>query len=252
MAVDVEDGGTRLLLIRIANKLGRPFGVNPFPRAFANSMTAGITDRSEVFDRIYTSNFWGSAESRSGIGSERGTAVRYLKRLRVFLREGALRRVFDAPCGHLSWTVDLIGDPEVSYVGGDISPTLIGELKARFPDVELRLFDICRDIFPTADVWHCRDCLFHLPFHDVRAALERFVASDIPYALLTTHKARLLHRNLDVPAGGFRFLDLERPPVSLPPAEHYIPDYKKGSDFPRYVALWTRESVADALSRWRA
>ena len=59
----------------------------------------------------------------------------------------------------------------------------------------------------------------------------------------------MIHENLDLKGIGFRFLDLERAPISLPRPLAYVPDYKIGSDFPRYVGLWTREMIAEALQR---
>lgn len=236
-----------LLARRIVNRLGRPFGINPFPRAFHNPTTAQIADRAGVFDSIYRSNFWGSSESRSGVGSERNFSKAYLARLRALIEQRGLKRLFDAPCGDLNWSICLARDPGVAYVGGDISATLIADLRLQHPEVELRVVDICSDPFPEADVWHCRDCLFHLPFTDISRAFENFARSSIPFALLTTHRARWLHRNLDVSLGGFRFLDLERPPIGLAEAEVYLPDYRKGSDFPRYVGLWSREAIVKAI-----
>ena len=236
-----------LLAKRIFNRVGRPLGINPFPRAFANAGADGSTDRAEVFERIYQSNFWGSPESRSGVGSAGEFSRGYGVRLRALIEQREFKRIFDAPCGDLNWMVDIARDPAIDYAGGDISPGLVGELQRHYPDVGISLFDICADAFPAADVWHCRDCLFHLPFADIHRALRNFVSSGVPYALLTTHRARWLHRNLDVPLGGFRFLDLERAPIGLPPAESYIPDYRKGSDFPRYVGLWPRDAIAEAI-----
>lgn len=236
-----------MLAKRIVNRIGRPFGINPFPRAFPNPTTAHIPDRAGVFDSIYRSNFWGSEESRSGLGSERNFSGAYLTSLRSLMNDRGLDRIFDAPCGDLNWIVELVRDPAIDYAGGDISASLVADLHRRFPDIETCVFDICADPFPDADVWHCRDCLFHLPFADVRRAFENFVESSIPYALLTTHRARWLHRNLDVPPGGFRFLDLERSPIGLPPPEFELTDYRKGLDFPRYVGLWRREAVAKAI-----
>jgi hypothetical protein len=240
--------GLSLLAVRTANILGKPFGIAPFPRAFPSSQ-AGQQDRSAVFDGIYRANSWGSSESRSGLGSETRYARRFVQRLRACLDERSLHRLFDAPCGDLNWVLPLARDPAVGYQGGDISAALITDLKARYPDLKLGTFDICVDPLPDADVWLCRDCLFHLPFADIRMALGNFTRSSIPYALLTTHSARLL-RNLDVPAGGFRYLDLERPPISLPPALTYLKDYRLGRDFPRYVGLWPREAIAEACARW--
>lgn len=241
-----ETAGPALLAKRIVNRLGRPFGINPFPRAFPNPTTAQITVRAEVFDSIYRSNFWASGESRSGVGSEVDFSMAYLVRLRALIEKRGLKRLFDAPCGDLNWSIGLARDPEVDYSGGDISARLIADLREQYRDLELGVFDICSDPFPEADVWHCRDCLFHLPFADIRRAFENFTRSTIPYALLTTHRARWLHRNLDVSLGGFRFLDLERPPIGLARAEEYLPDYRKGSDFPRFVGLWSRAAIAKA------
>ncbi len=246
--MDAEQSQTPMMFVkRLVNRFGRPLGINPFPRAFPNPTTAQILERAEVFDSIYQSNFWGSGESRSGVGSEVNFSKSYLARLQVLVVARRLRRLFDAPCGDLNWSIGLARDPEVDYVGGDISAALIADLRKIHPDVPLRVFDICSDAFPDADVWHCRDCLFHLPFADIRRALKNFSRSSIPYALLTTHRARWLHRNLDVPIGGFRFLDLERSPVGLPPAEEYLPDYRKGTEFPRYVGLWSRAAIAEVV-----
>lgn len=238
-----------LLARRVANRLGRPFGINPFPRSFPNPTTTAIADRADVFDSIYRSNFWGSGESRSGVGSERDFSAAYLARLRRLIGERGLEHLFDAPCGDLNWSLALARDPAINYAGGDISASLIADLREQFPQIKLDVFDICTDPFPQADAWHCRDCLFHLPFADIRRAFGNFACSSIPFALLTTHRARWLHRNLDVPLGGFRFLDLERAPIGLGEAEEYLQDYRKGSDFPRYVGLWKREAIAEAFRR---
>ena len=248
MSEEVEEE-SMLFAKRVANRIGRPLGINPFPRAFANPSTSVIADPADVFDSIYHSNFWGPGESRSGVGSERDGSATYLARLRTLIYHRGMQRVFDAPCGDLNWSLTLARDSAIDYVGGDISPTLIADLRMQFPQLELGVFDICTDPFPDADVWHCRDCLFHLPFSAIDRAFENFVRSSIPYVLLTTHRARWLHRNLDVPLGGFRFLDLERAPIGLANADEYLQDYRKGTDFPRFVGLWKREAISDAFRR---
>lgn len=244
-----EPHGMQLLAIRLANALGKPLGLNFFPRAFPNTSVEHAASRADIFDGIYRSNFWASAESRSGLGSETVFASAYRTQLRALLISRNLQRIFDAPCGDLNWMLPLAREDAVSYQGRDISEALISDLRQRFPELDLRVFDVCQDPFPAADVWHCRDCLFHLPFADIRRALENFVRSEVRYALLTTHSARL-HRNLDVTAGGFRYLDLERAPIRLPRAQVYLRDYRAGRDFPRYVALWSREQIGEALERW--
>ncbi len=249
--MSADTSGPILFFKRVVNKLGRPYGINPFPRAFENPLVAGVVaDRLAVFDRIYQHNFWGSAQSRSGLGSELEFTNRYRMELSRLIQERNIHTIFDAPCGDLNWMREILKAHPIDYIGGDISQSLVEEVRKQFPQLDVRQFDICKDHFPEAEVWHCRDCLFHLPFADIRRAFENFLQSAIPYALLTTHRARFLHKNLDVTAGGFRFLDLERPPFRFPPAIRYLPDYRKGVEFPRFVALWPQDAIAQALTGW--
>lgn len=238
-----------LLLKRIANLLGKPFGINPFPRAHVNLATGDNCERSGAFDRIYREKGWSSDESASGHGSELSRTRTYVRELRLALSQLKTERIFDAPCGDLNWILPAVDG--LTYRGGDIAPSLIADLRGKYPHLDLRQFDICRDPFPEADVWHCRDCLFHLPIADIWLALENFAAARIPYALLTTHRSQLMHRNLDIPVGGWRYLDLEMAPFNLPRPQLYLKDFKIGREFPRYVGVWPRETILQVLSARR-
>lgn len=234
-----------LIIRRVFNRVGRPFGINPFPRAFHYALND--RNRAEAFDAIYQDNAWGSAESRSGVGSELSATEVYRAGLVKLIAQRQFTSMFDAPCGDLRWMPHVVETSGINYQGGDISASVVAQVNQQHPTLSVRVFDISRDAFPKADVWHCRDCLFHLPFADIRAALNNFVRSEISYALLTTHKARWLHRNLDLRGVGFRFVDLERAPIALPKPLAYVEDSKCGVEFPRYVGLWTREMIRDAL-----
>ena len=54
-----------LLLKRVVNRLGRPLGVPPFPRAFPDPIEGQAGSAAEVFDEINRVNFWGSVRSRT-------------------------------------------------------------------------------------------------------------------------------------------------------------------------------------------
>lgn len=235
-------------MVRIIRQATWAAGLNPFPIEGGNPGTAGAQDRSTAFDNIYTSNAWDSTESRSGPGSEVARTRRYAQALRDYLSRHQVESVFDAPCGDLNWILPVVRG--VRYVGGDVSASLIADLHRRYPEVDTRVFDICGDTFPAVNVWHCRDCLFHLSFDDIRLALQTFVSSRVPVALLTTHRALGLHTNVDIPLGGWRILDMQRPPISLPRPIEYLRDYRWGRDFPRYVGAWRSEQVAAALKAW--
>lgn len=247
--MQIRDSVPRLFK-RTVNRLGRPFGVHPFALAFRGPVADAEVPAEHVFDAAWRKNHWGSAQSRSGKGSGVETTRSYRRGLRTLLEARNFRRLFDAPCGDLNWMSVFISESNIDYSGGDVSPLVVQDAMKRHPGMQVRVFDITSDKFPDADVWHCRDCLFHLPFGHVRRTLENFVRSGIPYALLTTNHSWLPHRNIDNELGGFRYLDLEGAPVSLPRAEHYIPDYRWVLDFPTYVGLWSRQSIAEALRVW--
>jgi SAM-dependent methyltransferase len=240
--------GRRPLIQRIANRLGTPLGVLPFP--FANDFEAGGADVNEgIFEWIYRQNYWTRGESGSGAGSELTWTRTYRQELLAFLRSKQISSMFDAPCGDLNWMRHILAAWPMTYVGGDISQTAIAMAKERCPDADLRLFDIRYDDFPDCEVWHCRDTLFHLSFDDIWLALENAARSNIRYALITTHRARWL-RNLDIPTGSWRYLDLQRAPFNLPRPLEYLRDHVAG-EFPRFVGVWPIQELR-TLERRRA
>ena len=236
-----------LLLKRIVNRFGHPLGINPFPRGFENPIAETSASTSQIFEMIFQENYWDSDESRSGVGSESIFANAYRQRLANLLNQREIRAIFDAPCGDLNWITPLIIQSKIQYLGGDISPSVVQMAQSAHPEIQTHVFDITHDPFPHVDLWHCRDCLFHLPFELIDKALANFVRSSIPFALITTHHSRLLHKNLNIQSGGFRLLDLQKPPISLPKPLARISDYRLGRDFPRYVCLWSRDQVESAL-----
>jgi hypothetical protein len=112
--------------------------------------------------------------------------------------------------------------------------------------------DITRDTFPKADIWICRDCLFHLSLSDIRLALERFIESGIPYVLTTTHKTPAGFVNADIRTGDFRLIDLFQSPFLFPTEVVFRCDDYLSPDPAREMCLWTSEQIADVLSRFKA
>jgi SAM-dependent methyltransferase len=236
----------RNLLQRALNRIGRPFGLFPFPVAF-DSALENAGQRSKVFAEIYEKNVWGSAESRSGPGSEIQRTERYRNELVSLLKRRQIGSMFDAPCGDLNWMSLVLDEVPIEYQGGDISVAALEAARQRRPGVHVRRFDICSDPFPDAQLWHCRDSLFHLSFADIWLAFRNAASSSIEYAAMTTNRVRLL-TNMDIHTGGCRILDLERPPFNLSRPLEYLPD--TGQDrVPRYVGLWPIGAICDAIER---
>lgn len=246
----IERRGLLGTAIMVADLITRPFGLSliSFSRLAAIPPPPKGPSAKSRFDRIATDNLWGSDESLSGAGSEVARTERYRQALVRLIWGECFHSLFDAPCGDLNWMPLVLDQVEVDYVGGDISPALIQRNRERYPALNFVEFDITLDDFPEADVWHCRDCLFHLSYRDIELALRNFARSDIPYALITSHSGVI--RNVDVESGGWRYLDLRRTPFNLPAPRELLPDYQFG-DLPRFVGLWSRDEIEQALSRNR-
>ena len=79
------------------------------------------------------------------------------------------------------------------------------------------------------------------------SALRGFSRSRIGFVMATTHLNVWGFDNTDIAAGGFRLIDLFKPPYNLPRQVIYrIPDYV----FPypqRELCVWSRADVAAAL-----
>jgi hypothetical protein len=234
------------LMARVINRLGFRWGIRPFPTTTDSTLATAGGAHPDVFDAIHAANYWGSPESLSGGGSTLGRTSDYAASLERFLVDRSIRSMFDAPCGDLNWMPGIVDATGIAYLGGDVSELALGAARRRRPDLDVRLFDICRDDFPAAELWHCRDCLFHLSFDDGLAALRNFARSSIAHALITTNPTKL-YRNPDIKTGGHRFLDLQRAPYRLPPPRARLRDYPVGHEFPRYVGFWSREEIAAAV-----
>ncbi len=207
-------------------------------------------DRADVFDSIRALNVWGGTESVSGPGSSLAYTAALRAALPGLFREFGVRTVFDAPCGDCHWMPEVLSRTDVQYVGGDIVPALVEANRRRLggPRAQFRVFDLVTDPFPTADLWFCRDCLFHLPYRDIHAVLRNFAASGIRYALLTNHRNLTGFRNTDIRTGGFRRLDLCAEPFLLPAeVKARIREGGELGDGEHEMCLWEREAIASAL-----
>jgi hypothetical protein len=173
-----------------------------------------MSEMEGVFRRFYRENLWG-AESVSGPGSTAWPTAHIRQRLPELLRELGVSTLLDAPCGDFNWlsTCEL----PARYFGCDIVGELIDELRQRHgrADRSFERLDLTCDPLPRADLILCRDCLGHLPFADIAAAIANFRASGARYLLATTFPC--WRQNADITArGDWRPLNLELPPFELP------------------------------------
>lgn len=209
-----------------------------------------MADLSDVFESIMALNRWSGEESRSGPGSSLIYTHNLRRQLIEFCAQFPVRTIFDAPCGDFHWMREVAFPSGIQYIGGDIAPSLIEANLRRYagPGRKFVKFDIVRDVFPQADLWFCRDCLFHLSNDNIFAALENFCRSNIPYVMTTTHFNTTGFANVDIADGEFRLLDLHSEPFALPRETLFrIADYIYPFP-PREMCVFTREQVRAALN----
>jgi len=205
---------------------------------------------SEIFSAIYEQKLWAQNESVSGEGSTLAATENVRRELPRLFEKFAIRSLFDAPCGDFYWMQHVVRETGITYHGADIVPPMIGNnTKTHGRDtIKFSVLDIARDTFPQADLWFCRDCLIHLSYRDILAALENFSASQISYVLTTTMPADRDVTNCDIPTGQYREINLFAAPFNLPRDVAARIDDPLGDG---ELCLWSREQVAAALPAMR-
>ena len=170
-----------------------------------------------TFTAIFTSNAWGDAESVSGPGSTVARGADFGAALIALLEARQIRSIVDAPCGDFNWMPQVLAQRDISYTGVDIVEALIARNQSRHAAANRRFLclDMTRAALPRADLILCRDGLVHLSFADARAAIRNFRRSGARYLLATHVRGSAMNR--DVPTGGWRVLNLQAAPFSLPP-----------------------------------
>ena len=169
------------------------------------------------FTRIYRHNWWSSAESRSGTGSELAVTRNLRSNLPTLMRDYNVTRFLDAPCGDFNWMQHALPDLGVEYIGGDIVKELTVRNQREFggEGVSFVHLDIIKDRLPQADLMMVRDCLIHFSYMDIYRFVENFCSSEIPL-LLTTTVLPDDGRNSDIKTGEWRMLHLFSPPLCFP------------------------------------
>ncbi len=203
---------------------------------------AGNTE--DRFTAIYESNKWKNEESRSGEGSTLEYTRNIRKEIPRLIEGYEVKTILDAPWGDYNWFRHIPRDQDTQYTGADIVRSLIAANQEKFGNENTRFvqLDIITQELPDADLWLCRDCLFHLSYDDIFSVIGNFLNSDIRYLLTSTHTE--CDRNIDIPTGHFRLINLELPPFSFCKPNLTIDDWIEGSPV-RHLAMWERKDLAD-------
>jgi len=212
------------------------------------------TTAKERFEIIYSSNFWSSKESISGIGSEHKNTINIKKGITDVINYYEIKSILDAPCGDFNWIQDILNE-DLQYIGGDIVENLIIKNSAKYSNKNIKFIelDITSNSLPNTDLMICRDCLIHLSFKKINLFFQNFKKSNIKFLLLTSYKLKDDHKkiiNLDIPDGEFREIDMSEPPFLLPLPIKKILDkdeQTKTSGYYCYLNLYTKEQIDNLI-----
>lgn len=211
-----------------------------------------------LLHRVFEEKVWrGSAtDRRSGPGSTMEATTRLRAALPDLFERYKVKTFLDAPCGDWHW-MSAVDISDITYLGCDISASVIDANIEEFDrdGVTFSHLDITSDPLPKADMMMCRDCLFHLKHRFRWFFFENFIASDIPYLLMTMHHLdgnRMLTSNGNFAAFSplaepFNFPD---PVVMIHETMEELPADMSKEEKPlqyRSLGIWRKEDVAKAL-----
>lgn len=169
-----------------------------------------IVANSAEFERIYLTSEWGVG---SGNGSNPVATIDYRRMVEEFIVLNKVRSVVDIGCGDWQSTryVNFSGS---HYAGFDVVPALVEQNRAMFgaPGVTFDLMPEDAKLLPTADLLIVKDVLQHLPNAQIFAFRDS-VFPKFKFCLITNSWQALNYpMQVDITAGQFRTLDLQREP----------------------------------------
>lgn len=170
-----------------------------------------------AFTRIYENGVWArNAEGRgsSGEGSTAQNTLLYRMFLQSFLEANQIKSVVDAGCGDWEFS-RLINWKGIKYTGYDIVSHVIETNKRIFqtPDIQFVNEDFSGTELAAADLFICKDVLQHLPNEVILSILPKL--KKYKYCLLINDIAPQAENSENALAGGYRRLDLTKPPFNL-------------------------------------
>ena len=180
-----------------------------------NKLLLGKSESQIIFKKIYDNNIWGDPDSVSGTGSNLKNTEQVRKELVTLIPKLNAQSFLDIPCGDFFW-MKLVTLPVKKYIGADIVEELIRNNNKNFANDNRHflVLDIINEPLPQVDIIFCRDCLAHLSFYNIKAAIKQIKKSNSKYLITSTYIEQEL--NSDLPTGRFRPINLELYPFNFP------------------------------------
>ncbi|CAH1785231.1 unnamed protein product [Owenia fusiformis] len=207
--------------------------------------------REDAFVHIFKKHKWGKGDGTSDLQvSGEGSNLKFAQEAMAVLHsvvdeykilKGVKRvRLLDIPCGDMQWMSRFLATRgDIDYFGMDIVPQLIELHEKKFKDKPwtFKQHDIAKTaLVESYDIIHCRMMLQHLSASETLKVLENFSRSKSGYLVTTTFLTTPFNKKID--AGSFLLLNLEIPPISLPPPLCYQRDGDPSRRVYHFLGVW--------------
>lgn len=189
----------------------------------------------KLFSILYSPDQTENAES--GASSIEGTAnLRH--QIHNLLSQYNIKSVFDAGCNDCGWMTAFINTAQIAYHGGDISMAMVAHVWRKKPELDVHLHDATTDAFPSVDLLFVRDVAIHLNNSDKRKLWNNWLASPIPWILITHNQETLTNQDFEY-SNEFPFASVNwhLDPWNFPTPVDQVWEYEAGG---RCMALWNK------------
>ncbi|MEH1847483.1 MAG: hypothetical protein V7L25_21495 [Nostoc sp.] len=198
----------------------------------------------ETFETIFHHNLWNCPESASGWGSILKKTEEIRRSLPSLVKNLDAKTFLDLACGDFNWMKEI--DLGVStYLGADIAHSICKTNIDKYAQYNriFRRLDLTKDTLPKADIILCRDALVHLSFYDISKGISNIKKSGSRYLLVTTYPN--VEVNFEICTGGWRPLNLQKPPFNWPEPIQLIDDSEKIGlpDWGKHLGLWEVQKI---------
>jgi hypothetical protein len=190
------------------------------------TLSKATTYPSVVFEQLATTNAWGNTESLSGDGSTVSINSERVRFLDDFIRQYAIKRLYDIPCGDANWQHALTSlRSGTLYFGSDISHVALQRAKEKNKFHSNMTFwepfNLITQVPPVQEeessLFLLKEVIQHVPLDAGVAMLENIKSSGVRFLAVTHHAESLFgkNKNKHVPMGGFYPNNMLVPPFSL-------------------------------------
>jgi hypothetical protein len=151
--------------------------------------------------------------TKSGPGSTLEFSAPYRKFLATFIKEHKIHSIVDLGCGDME-IMRAVDIGNAAYLGVDVIAERIARNKVKCPYFAFEQHDIHTWTPPPTELVLCKDVIQHWSTENIQAWLDLMKKAQFRYALITNCNYGPTV-NTNIATGGWRAIDLTKPPFSM-------------------------------------